>query len=71
MTALIHDTFLILKEIFSDFLDASFAVAKTVVIVIIKLMIKDLGIRAPIREWFHISATEANRGTSDLPLSAK
>jgi len=37
-------------EMFSDFVDASFTVAKTVVIVMMKLSTKDLGISAPIRE---------------------
>ncbi len=36
-----------------------------------KLITRDLGISAPIKEWFHISATAANRGTSTLPLRAR
>jgi len=68
---LIQEVFSSLLEMFSDFLEASFTVAVTVVIVMAKLSAKDLGISAPISEWFHISATEANSGTSPLPLSAK
>ena len=67
---LIHEVLFIFLEISSDFLEASFTVAVTVVIVMIKLSTKDLGISAPISEWFHISATEAKSGTSPLPFSA-
>ena len=51
--------------------DALFTVAATVAIVTMKLITRDLGMSAPIREWFHISATAANRGTSTLPLRAR
>ncbi len=68
---LIQEVFSSLLEMFSDFLEASFTVAVTVVIVMMKLSTKDLGISAPISEWFHISATEAKRGTSPLPRKAK
>ncbi len=67
---LIQDDFFNLRDKSFDLLDTSFAVANIVVTVMIKLINIDLGIKAPMREWFHISATDAKRGTFPSPFKA-